>query len=193
MPFEPGARLGHYEILAVIGSGGMGVVYRARDTTLGRVVAIKLPGPASADNPRGRRLLREAQHASSLNHPNICTTYEIGEADGQPFIVLEYVEGQPLNALIPKGGLPLETVVAFGSQIADALEHAHGHGIIHRDLKPANVVITPESRAKVLDFGLAQRIWHEGAAYSATVPLAQPDVLAGTIAYMAPEVLRGSP
>src|SRR5947209_8510802 len=146
MSLEPGARLGHYEILTAIGSGGMGVVYRARDTTLGRIVAIKLPGPAAADDPHGRRLLREAQHASALNHPNICTIHEIGEADGHPFIVPEYVEGQPLSALIPKGGLPLETIVAFGSQIADALEHAHGHGVIHRDLKPASVVITPDRR-----------------------------------------------
>ena len=193
MSLEPGARLGHYEILAPIGSGGMGVVYRARDTTLGRIVAIKLAGQASDDDARSRRLLREAQHASALNHPNICTIHEIGDADGTPFIVLEYVDGQPLSAVIPKGGLPLETVIAFGLQIADALDHAHGHGVVHRDLKPANVVITPERRAKVLDFGLAQRMWHEGTADSATIQRTQPGVLAGTIAYMAPEVLRGLP
>src|SRR6266849_1421663 len=106
---------------------------------------------------------------------------------------MEHVEGQPLGGLIPRGGRPAASVVRYGCQIADALEHAHGHGVIHRDLKPANVVITPDRRAKVLDCGLAQRIWHEGAAYAATVRVPPPGVLAVTIAYMAPEVLRGAP
>src|SRR4051812_6441440 len=147
MTLDAGARLGAYEIVGPVGSGGMGVVYRARDTRLGRIVAIKLAARTSEPAER-RRLLREAQHASALNHPNICTIYEIDEADGQPFIVLEYVEGQPLQALIPKDGLALDAVVTFGLQIADALEHAHAHGVVHRDLKPANVVVTPDRRAK---------------------------------------------
>jgi eukaryotic-like serine/threonine-protein kinase len=192
MSLDSGARLGPYEILAAIGSGGMGVVYRARDTRLGRIVAIKLARPLTFDDLQARRLLREAQHASALNHPNICTLHEIGDADGQPFIVFEYVDGEPVSALIPKGGLPHQAVVAFGSQIAAALEHAHARGIVHRDLKPANVVVTADRRVKVLDFGLAQRLWHEGAAQAATVPLTQPAGFAGTIAYMAPEALRGA-
>jgi eukaryotic-like serine/threonine-protein kinase len=192
MPLAAGSRLGPYEIVSAIGSGGMGVVYRARDTRLGRIVAIKLAGP-SMDDAGGRRLMREAQHASALNHPNICVLHEIGEADGQPFIVLEYVDGQPLSALIEDGGLPIDAAISFASQIAAALAHAHAHGVVHRDLKPANIVITPDRRVKVLDFGLAQRVWHDGAAYSATLPQTQPGVVAGTIAYMAPEALRGAP
>jgi eukaryotic-like serine/threonine-protein kinase len=191
MMLDAGVRLGAYEIVGPVGSGGMGVVYRARDTRLGRIVAIKLAA-RTADPAERRRLLREAQHASALNHPNICTIYEIDEADGQPFIALEYVEGQPLQVLIPKGGLPLDAVVLFGLQIADALEHAHAHGVVHRDLKPANVVITPDRRAKVLDFGLSQRIWHEGAVSAQTVAVSQRDTVAGTIAFMAPEVLCGA-
>jgi TolB-like protein/tetratricopeptide (TPR) repeat protein len=169
----------------------MGVVYRARDTRLGRSVAIKLVENPSVDDRGRAQLLREAQHVSALNHPHICTIHEVGEADGRPFIVMEYVEGQPLSALIPKGGLSRETVVRYGSQIADALGHAHDHAIIHRDLKTSNVVITPDGRAKVLDFGLAKRTWHEGAALAATVPQTQPGTIVGTIAYMAPELLQG--
>ena len=187
-----GVRLGPYEIVGLIGAGGMGEVYRARDTRLGRTVAIKLVQDLSADDHARQRLVREAQHASALNHPNICTIYEIGEANGQPFIAMEYVEGRPLNEATPQDGLPIERVVGFGIQIADAVAHAHDHGIVHRDLKPANVIVTPEGRVKVLDFGLATRTWHEGAADAATAPLTQPGVIAGTIAYMPPEVLQGT-
>src|SRR5262245_36264418 len=169
----------------------MGVVYRGRDTKLGRSVAIKLTSRSSLDDTGRHRLLREAQHASALNHPNICTVYELGETDGQPYIVMEYVDGQPLTALIPSEGLPVDRVVRYGGQIAEALDHAHAQGVIHRDLKAANVVISGDGRAKVLDFGLAQRTWHDGAAYSATVPQTRSDTVAGTIAYMAPEVLQG--
>jgi len=189
---QPGARLGAYEIVSAIGSGGMGVVYRARDTRLDRSVAIKLAGPRAGDHDARRRLLREAQHASALNHPNICTIHEVGESDDGPFIVMEYVEGQPLGALIPPGGLAADRVVRYALQIADALEHAHTHGVIHRDLKPANIVVTPDGRAKVLDFGVAQRIWYDGAGFSATMPVTQAGIVAGTVAYMAPEVLRGA-
>jgi eukaryotic-like serine/threonine-protein kinase len=192
MSLSPGARLGPYEIVGLIGAGGMGQVYRARDTRLGRTVAIKLVQDLAADDRAGKRLVREAQHASALNHPNICTIYEIGEANGQPFISMEYVEGQPLNEVTPQDGLPIESVVGFGIQIADAVAHAHDHGIVHRDLKPSNVIVTPEGRVKVLDFGLATRTWHEGAAHAVTAaPLTQPGVIAGTIAYMPPEVLQG--
>jgi eukaryotic-like serine/threonine-protein kinase len=180
-----GAHLGHFEIVGRVGAGGMGEVYRALDTRLGRTVAIKLVGDLSADDRARTQLLREAQHASALNHPHICTIYEVGEADGHPFIVMEHVEGQSLSALIPKGGLRPETVVRYGSQIAEALAHAHDHGIIHRDLKTSNVVITPDGRAKVLDFGLAKRARHGGTATAATVPVTQPGTIAGTIAYMA--------
>jgi TolB-like protein len=137
-------------------------------------------------------LLREAQSASVLNHPNICTLHEIGETDGRPFIVLEYVDGQPLSGLIAGGNLPLNTVISIASQIADALAHAHEHGLVHRDLKPANIVVTHDHRVKVLDFGLAQRIWHQGAAFSLTIPASPRGLIAGTIAYMAPEVFRGA-
>jgi serine/threonine protein kinase len=191
MSLAPGVRLGPYEIVGLIGAGGMGKVYRARDTRLGRTVAIKLVEDLSADDRARARLVREAQHASALNHPNICTIYEIGEANGQPFIVMEDVEGRPLSDITPQDGFPVESVVGFGIQIADAVAHAHDHGIIHRDLKPSNVLITPEGRVKVLDFGLATRTWHEGAAHAATTPLTQPGIIAGTIAYMPPEVLQG--
>ena len=188
-----GAHLAHFEIVGRVGAGGMGEVYRARDTRLGRTVAIKLVGDLAGDDRARMQLLREAQHASALNHPNICTIHEVSEADGRPFIVMELVEGRPLSALIPKGGLRLESVIRYGSQIADALVHAHDHGIIHRDLKTSNVVITPDGRAKVLDFGLAKRASREGDDQAATVELTQPGTIAGTIAYMAPEVLRGVP
>jgi len=191
MSLAPGVRLGPYEIVGLIGAGGMGVVYRARDTRLGRSVAIKIVEKLSDDSFARTRLLREAQHASALNHSNICTIYEIGEADGTPFIAMEFVEGTPLSEVIPSDGLPIEKVVRFGKQIADAVAHAHGKGIVHRDLKPSNIVITPQGLVKVLDFGLATRTWHEGAATAPTVQLTNPGTIAGTIAYMAPEVLQG--
>ena len=132
----------------------MGEVYAARDVELGREVALKI-GIAEDE---GFRLRREAQHASLLNHPHICTIHEVGAFDGQPYIVMEYVEGQRLSELIPPGGQPTESVVRYGIQIADALAHAHQHGVIHRDLKSTNVVVTPEGRAKVLDFGIASGV-----------------------------------
>ena len=188
-----GDRVGPYEIVGVIGAGGMGTVYRARDTRLGRTVAIKLVTDLSAEQDAGARLVREAQHASALNHPNICTIHEIGDANGHPFIVMEYVEGRTPNEVIRQGRLSVERVVGFGIQIADAIAHAHDHGIIHRDLKPSNVVITAEGRVTILDFGLARQTWHEGAEHADTIQLTQAGVIAGTIAYMAPEVLHGEP
>jgi len=174
----------------------MGVVYRARDSQLERTVAIKLLGQhLPADDVARARLLREARTASALNHPNICTVYEVGEAEGQVYIAMEYVEGQALGALIPNGGLPLETVTRYGCQIADAIAHAHERGIIHRDLKSANVVITEEGRAKVLDFGLAKRLEQTRPSEDSRTQTALTEVgtVAGTLHYLSPEVLQGAP
>ncbi len=190
-----GQTLGHYRIEAQLGAGGMGVVYRARDERLGRAVALKvLPAEKQADESARARLLREARAASSLNHPHICTIYEVGEADGQAYIAMELVEGQPLSARVPAEGLPVEGVLRYGAQIADALAHAHERNIVHRDLKTSNVVLTPEGRAKVLDFGLAKEMAVElhGATRSKG-PLTQEGAVAGTLHYIAPEVLRGEP
>ena len=174
-----GRVLGHYEVRRLIGYGGMGEVYEARDTELGRVVALKV---VRSDNSVAQAALRhEAQHASKLNHPHVCTIHEVGAADGQAFIVMEFVEGQPLNELITLGGLSIEVTLRYGVQISDALAHAHSQGVIHRDLKSANVVVTPDGRAKVLDFGLAR---------ASTSP--DDGRLAGTLSCMAPELLRGA-
>jgi serine/threonine protein kinase len=151
-----GRVIGHYKIERALGAGGMGAVYLARDLELGRPVAIKIA--IGSDENAKARLKREAQYASQLNHPHICTIHEVGTADGQPFIVMEFVEGQRLSDLIPAQGLSVDDVKRYGMQIADALAHAHRHGVTHRDLKAANVVVTPEGRAKVLDFGLARRV-----------------------------------
>ena len=139
-----GQTLGHYRIDARLGSGGMGVVYRATDERLHRTVAIKLLGGSGAGStPHDRaRLLDEARAASHLNHPHICTVYAVGEVDGRAFIAMEYVEGRPLSRLVPSHGLPAEAVLRYGAQIAGALAHAHEQGVVHRDLKTANVVVT---------------------------------------------------
>ena len=198
---SPGARvgsaLGHYRLTGELGTGGMGVVFRAHDESLGRDVAIKLLPAAELENPTARaRLLREARTASQLNHPHICTIYEIGEAEGQAFIAMEVVEGQPLSARIAGGrALAAEEVLRYGLQVADALAHAHARGVVHRDLKSANVVITRDGRAKVLDFGLARRLDEplRDDATRADPSLTSPGTVVGTPAYMAPEQLRGEP
>lgn len=191
-----GKIFGHYRIVERIGAGGMGVVYRAHDERLARDVALKFP-PADAipDEESRAQLLREARTASALNHPNLCTIYDVGEADGGVYIVMEFVSGKPLAALIPADGLPSALVIRYGAQIADALEHAHAHGIIHRDLKTSNVMITPEGRPKVLDFGLArhQRVNVLDAATRSMASLEDAGPIAGTLHYMAPEILRGKP
>ena len=194
MTIVRGTRLGPYEILAPLGAGGMAVVYRARDTKLQRTVAIKILN-ATADATASGRLLDEARAASGLNHPNICTIYEVAEVGGQAFIVMEHVEGQPLSQLIPRHGQAIDSVTGYGTQIASAVAHAHAHGIIHRDLKSSNIVITPEGRAKVLDFGIARRIEPEDleAVTHSGRMLEQADALAGTLACMAPEALRARP
>jgi serine/threonine protein kinase len=179
-----GHMIGRYEVGRLLGAGGMGEVYAARDVELGRQVALKVA--TGVDAHAQTRLRREAQHASQLNHPHICTIHEVGAADGQSYIVMEYVDGERLSDIIPTTGLPVETVLRYGIQIADALAHAHRNGVTHRDLKSANIAVTSEGRAKVLDFGLARR--HvPGIEKSLTAE----GSVAGTLAYMAPELLRG--
>jgi len=153
MPLSPGTHLGPYEITGPLGSGGMGEVYRARDTRLERTVAIKiLPAQFSADPVRKQRFEREAKTISSLNHPNICTLHDIGSQDGVDDVVMECVEGETLARRLEKGPLPVEQVLKYGAQIADALDKAHRSGVVHRDLKPGNIMLTPTG-AKLLDFG----------------------------------------
>jgi serine/threonine protein kinase/tetratricopeptide (TPR) repeat protein len=197
MPLAPGARFGTHDIVALLGAGGMGEVWRARDTRLDREVALKVLPPAALTDETARiRLLREARMASKLNHPHVCTIHEVGEAEGQAFIAMELVLGQSLGVRLSEGALPLEQVLLYGQQVADALAHAHERGVVHRDLKSANVVITPEGWAKVLDFGLAKRLAGEDLTEATTAThdtLTSPGTLAGTLAYMAPEQLRGKP
>jgi eukaryotic-like serine/threonine-protein kinase len=191
-----GKVFGHYRIERQLGAGGMGVVYSAYDTVLQRKVAIKVVGDrVLADKTARDLLLREARAVSSLNHPNICTIHEVGDSDGEAYIVMEQVEGQPLHALLEPNGLPPDSVVRYGMQIADALAHAHAHGVIHRDLKSANVVVTPEGRVKVLDFGLAARMRDSELqeATSSKTPITETTMIVGTLPYLAPELLRGDP
>jgi serine/threonine protein kinase/Tol biopolymer transport system component len=172
----------------------MGVVYRARDQRLHRDIALKLlPAESVADPDARARLVREAQTASALNHPHICTIHEVGEVDGRVYIAMECVAGQRLSDLIPPRGLPQETLRLYGAQIADALEHAHRNGIVHRDLKASNVVITTEGRAKVLDFGLAKQAKGVGFGDETQtgVSVTQAGTVVGTLDHMSPEVLRG--
>ncbi len=188
-----GETLGHFRILSKLGSGGMGVVYRAQDEKLQRTVAIKVVARESGATPSDRaRIVEEARAASGLSHPHICTVYETGDIDGQAYIAMEFVEGRPLSESIPSGGLPIDAAIRYGLQIADALAHAHKRGVIHRDLKTANVVVSADGRAKVLDFGLARRIPTE---FEATATRSSDDHsvrgIAGTLAYLAPEVLLG--
>jgi|HubBroStandDraft_6_1064221.scaffolds.fasta_scaffold00203_7 serine/threonine protein kinase/tetratricopeptide (TPR) repeat protein len=196
-PSPTGRVLGHYRIEGHLGAGGMGVVYSAYDTVLQRRVAIKVMGNrALVDQTARDLLLHEARTASSLNHPNICTIHEVGDSDGEAYIVMEQVDGQPLSSLVGTTGLPPDTVVRYGIQIADALDHAHRHGIVHRDLKSTNAVVTPEGRVKVLDFGLAARLLDNEIqeATSSKAPfLTESRMIVGTLPYLAPELLRGDP
>ena len=198
MTLSAGDRLGPYEIQAAIGAGGMGEVYRARDTRLGRTVAIKvLPAGAAADRERRRRFEHEARAASALNHPNICVLHDIGSHEGTDFLVMEYLEGQSLAERVANGPLPLGEVLEFGGQIAAALDSAHRQGIVHRDLKPGNVILA-KTGAKLLDFGVA-KLRTPGALSPAVQtslptqesPLTGGGAVLGTLGYMAPEQLEG--
>jgi serine/threonine protein kinase/Tol biopolymer transport system component len=194
---QSGDTVGHYAIVEVLGAGGMGVVYRARDTRLGREVALKiLPPNLLADHDRRDRFIREAQAASRLNHPNIVTIYDIGESGGVSFIAMEYVAGKTLEASVPRDGMPLPDLLRCAIQVADALERAHAVGIVHRDLKPANVMLTAEGVVKVLDFGLAKLAEPAPAAESATLTAytrTQTGVIMGTPGFMSPEQAEGKP
>jgi serine/threonine protein kinase/tetratricopeptide (TPR) repeat protein len=189
----PSALVSHYRLLEPLGSGGMGVVYRAEDTALGRTVALKFLPPQIVHDPKQvQRFREEARTASALNHPNICTIYEVAEEQGEMFIAMEFVEGRPLSESIRDGRMSTSGVVRYARQIAGALEHAHARGVIHRDLKPLNIVITPEGDAKILDFGLAKRTDpNDVTRKSLQVATATTVGLAGTMPYLSPEQLEG--
>ena len=192
MPLPAGSRLGPYEIVAPLGAGGMGVVYRAHDPRLGRDVAIKLlPDIAEGNAPRAR-LLQEARTAASLNHPHICTVYDVGDTGGIPFIAMELVEGETLREAIARGHFSADRACRIGRQLAEGLEYAHARGVIHRDFKSANIVLTPNEQAKIMDFGIAVRsAMPTDQTRTISKEHAAPHI-AGTIGYMAPEVLQGA-
>ena len=195
MPLTTGTRLGPYEIQSQLGAGGMGEVYRATDTRLDRTVAIKVLPAHVADDPDLRqRFEREAKTISSLNHPHICTLYDIGEQDGTDFLVMEYLEGDTLAQRLEQGALPLDQALQVAIEIADALDKAHRQGIVHRDLKPGNIMLTEQDHVKVMDFGLAKEVPSAagpGAEAETIGALTEPDIQMGTPAYMAPEQLLG--
>jgi Tol biopolymer transport system component/predicted Ser/Thr protein kinase len=200
MPLTPGTRLGVYEVLSVLGAGGMGEVYLARDSKLGREVAIKIILEVFAADPdRVARFEREAKVLASLNHPHIAALYGMEASGGQHFLVMELVEGQTLAERLLRGPMAVEETLAIALQIADALEAAHEKGIVHRDLKPANVKVTPDDRVKVLDFGLAKAIENESAAANVansptlSMMASQAGIILGTAAYMSPEQAKGFP
>src|ERR1700722_1120027 len=194
MPLARGTKLGPHEIIAPLGAGGMGEVSRARDTRLDREVAIKiLPNHLSSDSEARQRLEREAKTVSGLNHPNICVLHDIGHQDGIDFIVMECLEGETLEQRLVKGPLPLNDVLKYGAQIADALDKAHGSGVVHRDLKPGNVMLT-KSGAKLLDFGLAKPTLPLATMATLTQagsPITQQGMIVGTFQYMSPEQVGG--
>ena len=202
MPLSAGTRLGPYEILSALGAGGMGEVYRARDTKLDRAVAIKiLPEAFAADTERIARFQREAKTLASLNHPNIAHIHGLEESNGVRALVMELVEGEDLAQRIARGAIPVAEALPIAKQMADALEAAHEQGIIHRDLKPANIKVRPDGTVKVLDFGLAKAMEPTGVASPSvsqsptitTPAMTQAGMILGTAAYMSPEQARGKP
>ena len=196
MALHPATHLGPYEIIAAVGAGGMGVVYRAKDARLNRTVAIKILPERLSDNPLVReRFEREAHAIASLNHPHICTLYDVGHQDGVDYLVMEYLEGEILADRLKKGRLALDEALRYAVEIADALDCAHRHGVVHRDIKPGNIMLTG-SGAKLLDFGLAKvKVVGAGECMTAlptqTAPLTEAGAILGTLQYMAPEQLEG--
>jgi serine/threonine protein kinase len=197
MSLSAGTRLGPYEIIEPVGAGGMGEVYRARDTRLDRIVAVKvLPGHLSSKPDLRQRLEREARAISGLSHPHICTLYDIGHQDGVDFLVMELLEGEPLSARLEREPLPPNELLRYAIEIAEALDKAHRQGVIHRDLKPANIMLT-KSGAKLLDFGLAKSaepstpISDLSSSPTVASPLTAEGAIVGTFQYMSPEQLDG--
>ena len=199
-----GQTVSHYRVTAALGAGGMGEVYRATDTALGREVAIKvLPPEVAQDHERLARFEREAKLLAALNHPNIAAIYGLEQADGKPFLALELVEGEDLRERLSRGAIPVEEALEIAKQIAEALGEAHAKGIVHRDLKPANVKVTPDGKVKVFDFGLAKAWGGDLGASASSAELSQSPTLArtgtlagvilGTAAYMSPEQASGKP
>ncbi|HEX7251894.1 MAG TPA: serine/threonine-protein kinase, partial [Thermoanaerobaculia bacterium] len=194
-PLPRGSRIAHYEVLGVLGAGGMGQVYRTRDTRLSRDVAVKvLQAEFSSDAQRLSRFETEARTISSLNHPHIVTLYDVGTSDGASYIAMELVEGESLRESLERGALPIRKLLQIAVQVADGLAKAHASGIVHRDLKPDNVMVTPDGFAKILDFGLARLTARDrggGPGEATSPPATEPGIVMGTVGYMSPEQAMG--
>jgi len=192
MPISAGQKIGPYEVLSSIGAGGMGEVYRARDTRLGREVALKiLPAEFSADRDRLERFELEARSASALNHPNIITIYDVGSSNSTSYLSMELVEGKSLRALLDEGLMPLRKIASIASQLADGLAKAHAAGIVHRDLKPENLMISKDGFLKILDFGLAKMTLVHANQASNLQTQTGAGMVRGTVGYMSPEQASG--